>query len=454
MKILILHGDKSVGHISFSLGDERLNDRASYCFSKLRGRPGMSFPQLFKQPGDLQAFYRFINNDGVEMDDIKDAILSDTKARLNDRAEAIAIHDTTHVGPSSKSGNIEEFKLSKGFFAHVSLLVDSTSLKRIHGPAGLHVWNRTKKRIKKGATGEFNRWLKQVDQVEADFANVDLIHVMDREGDASSVWSEMYKEGRRFVIRGKAMDRPVHLENGEISHLIDEMKKEPVIAQREVTLSKRTVIMPRSRYNPRDKREANLNISAKSMKVQIRGPTGGRSRKTVNINVVYVFEDHKRSSKDQVEWLLLTTEPIETEKQILRVVDIYKARWIIEEFFKGLKTGCRLEERLLCDAESWHKLFTFCLPIATTLLNMRANHDEVIGGSYFSDLQMRILKLVAKDQNKKIKTNDDAKLVLAHLGGHILANGPPGWITLFRGYQELLVMERGCQLMELKRCDK
>ena len=36
----------------------------------------------------------------------------------------------------------------------------------------------------------------------------------------------------------------------------------------------------------------------------------------------------------------MTTEPIDTVEQVLRIVDWYRARWVIEEFFKALKTGC------------------------------------------------------------------------------------------------------------------
>ena len=41
---------------------------------------------------------------------------------------------------------------------------------------------------------------------------------------------------------------------------------------------------------------------------------------------------------EPVDWLLLTSEPIDTDEQILEVVDIYRARWLIEEYFSALKT--------------------------------------------------------------------------------------------------------------------
>jgi hypothetical protein len=40
----------------------------------------------------------------------------------------------------------------------------------------------------------------------------------------------------------------------------------------------------------------------------------------------------------------VTTEPIATEQQVAAVVDAYRQRWLIEEFFKALKTGCQYQQ--------------------------------------------------------------------------------------------------------------
>ena len=36
--------------------------------------------------------------------------------------------------------------------------------------------------------------------------------------------------------------------------------------------------------------------------------------------------------------------PIETIEQVLKVIDYYRARWVIETFFRTLKTGCQVEK--------------------------------------------------------------------------------------------------------------
>ena len=46
-----------------------------------------------------------------------------------------------------------------------------------------------------------------------------------------------------------------------------------------------------------------------------------------------------------MKWLLLTSEPVESLAQTLRVIDIYTHRWRIEEFHKAWKTGAGAERQ-------------------------------------------------------------------------------------------------------------
>ena len=46
----------------------------------------------------------------------------------------------------------------------------------------------------------------------------------------------------------------------------------------------------------------------------------------------------------------------------------------------------------------------------------------------------------------KAETVGDAIRLLARLGGHLKNNGAPGWITLGRGYEKLLLLRIGWQM--------
>jgi DDE family transposase len=67
----------------------------------------------------------------------------------------------------------------------------------------------------------------------------------------------------------------------------------------------------------------------------------------LTLNVVRVWEPKPPRGAPAVCWMLYTSEPIDTAEQLLTIVDQYRSRWVIEEFFKALKTGCAFEKRQL-----------------------------------------------------------------------------------------------------------
>ena len=46
-----------------------------------------------------------------------------------------------------------------------------------------------------------------------------------------------------------------------------------------------------------------------------------------------------------MEWLLITTLPIDTIEQVRQAIQYYTVRFLIEVLFRVIKSGCRVEER-------------------------------------------------------------------------------------------------------------
>src|SRR6266581_8398869 len=63
--------------------------------------------------------------------------------------------------------------------------------------------------------------------------------------------------------------------------------------------------------------------------------------------VVRVWEPEPPEGVEPLEWILLTSVPTQTVEQAWERVDWYRARWIVEDYHQGLKTGCRIEQRQL-----------------------------------------------------------------------------------------------------------
>lgn len=158
-----------------------------------------------------------------------------------------------------------------------------------------------------------------------------------------------------------------------------------------------------------------------------------------------VREVETNGEHEPVEWTLLTTEPIESPADVERIVDIYRTRWLIEEYFKALKTGCSIEKRQLESKHSLLNALAVFIPIAWRLLRLRnlaRDEAEAPATDALSDVQIEVLIATSKKRKLPLKpTVREALLAVAALGGNIKNNGEPGWMVLGRGYDRLLTME-------------
>ncbi len=442
--------------IAFNIKDQRLRDRISYCLERMSEAPGKSFPQIFKSQAQLEAFYRLVNNEHVEVESLISSISQDTSLRISSSSEdLIAIHDTTKVQPRSSSP--EEFGPlsveSRGFFAHVCLITDLSLKPKVHGIGDVLFWTRPERgEESKNKFEEFSRWFSQVKSVERRLNTKKLVHVMDREGDSYELFSKLIEARHKFVIR-LTHNRLIDSEKNE--HLFEEIRSAEVIAERMVRLSyrkKSEFASSNKKFPPRDSRETTLSISAKTIKIKVSGWLKRHQKhkslpELLQLNVVRVSEANPPQGEKPVEWLLITNEAIETKSEILRIVDIYRRRWLIEEFFKALKTGCQIQQRLISSLKPWYRMFCMFLPIAVSLINLR-NLEElsIEEAKILSEDELNILIIMAKRRNIKLSTVNDLKFEIARLGGHIKSTGPPGWLVLARGLEELQKIAVGWSL--------
>jgi hypothetical protein len=169
------------------------------------------------------------------------------------------------------------------------------------------------------------------------------------------------------------------------------------------------------------------------------------------VNVIHVFERKPPPGQPPVEWFLLTNLPIDDNDAIAFAVDCYRARWIIEEYFKALKTGCLFEKRQLESAHSLLNALAILAPVAWRLLLLRhlARLKKPAPVAHaLTTKQLEVLRAVAKKPLPGRPTARDAMLAVASLGGHIKSNGDPGWMVLGRGMHDLLLLELGWRARE------
>ena len=421
--------------------------------------PSAGLPQLMAGDAELEGLYRFLSNSNVSLEAIIAPHLAATARRLPEEDFVIA-HDTTELRFDGRAGLESLGRLqqptTQGFFAHCALALTLRTARRAQGLLHLGPMFRDKERA---ATGEGLRWFNGVHESALLLGNKKshAVHVMDREADSYHLFWQLLEGEHRFVIRTRPSRRLVHEQqdtSSEIQNLDRVLPGFSGFCEREVELSRRKVTGKAHKdkvHPPRAKRTATLRFSAN--KVFVRKPRSlmdSEAPQLLGLNVVDVSEPNPPQGCEPISWVLISSEPIETPQQVERIVDCYRARWAIEEYFKALKTGCAFEKRQLKSKHALLSALGIFSVIAWQLLVLRdAARTEPLSAAadFLSATQLELLRFHQRSRNQKPlaaqPTLEQAVRAIAKLGGHITNNGPPGWLVLSRGFENLLLMEVG-----------
>jgi hypothetical protein len=432
------------------LGDERRRRRLVRLARALDEKPESSYPDATVTDAGLEGAYRLLGNEAVSADAILAGHYEQTRERAATQDWVVAVHDTTifeFSGEKDREGLGPLRGKGQGFLGHFALAVAPGELRRPLGVVALQAVVREHRRGKpRVPAGELKRWQLGVELAEERLQHRAVIHVMDREADSYDLWSSLVQSRRRFVIRSR-WNRQL-ADAGEL-RLSDALAKMTTVVERMVELSPRKqqkIVFNRKRRPARSGRLARLALSATRVVLRRATTADSASPPTLELNVVHVREVETHGENQPVEWTLATTEPIATVADIERVVDVYRARWMIEEYFKAIKTGCAYEKRQL---ESMHTLLNglaVFVPIAWRLLLLRTLSRDASSEpatNALTDTQLAVLRATVKPPLPPNATVHDAMLAVARLGGHIKNNGPPGWAVLGRGFHKLLAREEG-----------
>ncbi len=434
------------------LGDERLDRRLGKLIDRIAQRPGDSFPKIMDD-AELEAAYRFFGNERVTPEAILEPHFQATARRALEHERVVVIHDTTEFefsGEVQREGLGRLLRPGQGFFGHFALATSADGNRLPLGLLGLMTVFRldepTPRRQRDSGTsrGESARWRELAAVAEDRLQGAtQAIHVMDREGDSYAILSEFADEGRSFVIRSRHDRRLLDRQR----KLWDEARNAETIVEREVDLSPRPVIPgPKGKRHP-SRRARTARLALAGITVDLPRPPTPEARdtqKALTVGVVLVREVDPPASETPVEWILLTDQPLESAADLEFVVDCYRARWLIEEFFKALKTGCQYEKRQLESSHSLLNALAVLAPVAWRLLLLRylSRHvPDAPAREALTPTQLDVLRAVSIKKLPRNATVRDALLAVAKLGGHLTNNGDPGWIVLGRGFHDLLMME-------------
>ena len=454
------------------LGDKRLTRRLQEIASAAERSPGSSLPQRAGSSARLEATYRFFSNAKVTPNAVLGCHAQATLARAAAEPEVLVIHDTTEFrfgGETPREGLGWLNSDSKdGFLGHFSFCASREG--RPLGTLSLHAWVRQGPRLgrlRKQRTPalrnpdrESQRW-HEAALLTGELLNErkKAIHIMDREADQFELFALLQEHDQRFVVR-VSHDRRLEGGRGYTGNprLFESLSECPFFFKREVSVSARgkpkgtnkTQVFPARRS-----RTACLEVRAGTREVYAMHSAPAHVPKSLRLQVVEVREVNPPKGEAPIIWRLLTTEPAKTEQQVAAIVDNYRQRWLVEEFFKALKTGCRYQQLQL---ESIHALLVALsveMAVAWRLLLLRwvaQHHSGAPATSVLNPEHFQVLAALANAEGgRRTRTKPtvrSALYALARLGGHIVNNGAPGWLVLRRGFEQLLTIHRGWALAQ------
>jgi Transposase DNA-binding/Transposase DDE domain len=444
------------------LGDARLNARRNHVMTALEQSPDVGFPEACADGSETEALYRFLRNRRVSFETVLTPHLEATGARCRALDEVLIIHDTTEMsfpGEQPRRGLTPLGPRRYGFWFHAALAVSADGLRAPLGLIAVAPFTRPASPGSKGSwrkrfrdpRKESRRWADGVTAVRSRVtAPRQAIHVMDREGDSYELFAALTAHGDRCVVRVH-YDRQVNGGEASAPTRLSAIRAQTAVrVERHVTVAARRAEdrAQRLAHPARQGRVATVSFAASP--VVLHRPRDHRSSAlppTLAINVVFGWEAHPPPGETPVEWWLATTERIDTVEDILQIVEWYRTRWLIEEFFKCLKTGCAYEKRQLESLDTLLVALALLAPIAWQLLLLRhlaRELPETRATVALTPRQIAILRTMPGGTTLAATPSmRDALLLVARLGGHLRQNGEPGWLVLTRGMQKLRDMEAG-----------
>jgi hypothetical protein len=466
----------SFGELHFGsarLGDARRTRRLVKIADRIMEHPGGSLPQKMSGWAQLMALYRLVEAQQVTHDAVLQAHCRRTRELAGHRSGVILrLHDTTELDYTHVPALHEQLGpvgdgRGVGYLCHNVLAV--TPAREVLGLCAQLLHQRRK--VPARETGSQKRahpqresllWLKGLDACGADDAcGVQWVEIADRGADTFEFLSHLQRRGCRYVIRC-ARDRAL---SGEDHVAVDRIHAYLLAYTRDLpALGMRTVQVKRqqkTRRKPlRNAREATVRIAAGP--VTLAPPhwaCGDYTPKPLSLWVTHVLELDPPAGEQALEWILLSDVPTETLAAACERVDWYGCRPMVEQLHKGMKSGCGIEQMQFEHADRLEPMIALLSVVAAVLLQLReaarrADADVTPATTLLPALFQQVLSgWRYKDPERSLSVLEFT-MALARLGGHLnrKADGFPGWLTLWRGWEVLRMMVMGAQAMRDQKC--
>jgi hypothetical protein len=405
-------------------------------------------------------FNRFLGNAKVTTERVIESWSEGTVAAAEGR-HVLAIQDTSEItftttaerrrglGETAK-GNVH------GLLLHPMLAVDAENGSCL-GLLGGQVWTRNGRRtvshdLRDLSDKESQRWIATAIAAKPLLAGAAMVTALgDRESDIFALYASAAKQHFHVIARSMH-DRRLADDSG----LYAASEAMAIMDQRAIVLSARA--QRAERVVPLELRFGAISLARPQSKFLRHLP------ESLPLTLVDVREVDPQAGTEPLHWRLLTTHPVANAEQAWRIVDWYKQRWLIEQFFRVLKTqGFRLEDSQVATAGRLLKLVAIAAKAAVItiqLLQARDGRSQQPVGFVFDANEAATLAALNRNleaQSKRLKNPHPpdslawAAWIIGRLGGWdgYPSSKPPGPITMKHGLEYFHAVAAGWSLRDV-----
>jgi hypothetical protein len=426
----------------------------------LVARPGSCIRRLAGTRAREIRFTRFLRNASVTAVEMAVHAAERTAARSAGR-DVVVIQDTSELalggrrakangyGPVGKGGAL------RGLLLHAVLAVDAGT-GGVLGLVDAKVWNRkggkvTARRSRQTPHKESQRWLDGTVRAGEVLASAACITgVSDRESDIYEHFAR--RPSNVHLIVRACQNRTIET---------DDVDQVSLLFPHVDGLSEQGRFEVKVPAAP-GRKTRTTELAVRFARVVLRKPLHGAAPDlpaTIALTMVDVRETSMPEDSKPIHWRLLTTHAVTNLGEARRIVDLYRMRWTIEEFFHTLKTaGFNIEAADIGNPQIMIKLVAAATVATVTVMQLVKARDGTTGQNLadaFDPADQPILEAVSTQLEGKTDRQKNphpkgslafASWVIGRLGGWTGYYGKPGPRVMRQGLDDFQRIKYGTSL--------
>lgn len=432
------------------LGDRRRSKRAVKLGAALATAPDSSLPaQTDGNWAELKAAYRLLDSAPVTHDALTAPHRAATRAQAGAvQGPVLFIQDLTQLDYTRHAALTGAGPIGnghgRGLLVHSCLAVAPMPGGEGHllGLAAQRVWSRPPVGRKPRESQDERQRRARESEIWAETLMASgpvpdgacWIGVGDAESDIFGYMRRAREAGYHYLLRA-GQNRRVECPEGTAGYLFEVMRAQPARVRRRLHLRGRGGQPART-----------VELAVAWTALRICAPRDNPSERGSAAQSCWCV----RAWGEDLEWVLLSSVAVEDAAQACERLDWYAGRWLIEEYHKGLKSGCAIERRRLESAERLTALLGFLALIAVRLLQGREAARRTPEALVQGTVPAVFVRIVAHRHKLSAERMTQGQFWrgVAKLGGFLgrRSDGKPGWQSLWAGLLRLQDMAEALAL--------